>query len=372
MKRKPAKGTVKRLLKMLFGYFPKLLPVIICLIIINAVISALPSVFQQKVVAVLQNSWEQGISWEETRPEIMKNVRTLVIFYGCSLAAGFAYNQLMAVFTQGTLAKLRDEMFSHMETLPIRYFDTNKRGDVMSYYTNDVDAMRQMISQSFPQLLVSAISVTTILCIMMYYSVWMGLVIVLGSFVTFEETEHYDVFPGDQTWLHSRLVYVSNNPDAPDVVTFDDLAGSEIVIPDVIQQMIDYKFSDYNDTTPGLQITYVTKDPSQLGMIMTEIRNGDYDDAIVFPSLLNPYLTDLSEYKISPVPELDKDMCSPMGWVYLKEHKELARRVAEELKQMMKNGELSDLSRAYFGIDLTVPTEPEFLDYYYQVYPDMK
>ena len=73
MKRKPAKGTIKRLLKMLFGYFPKLLPVIICLIIINAVISALPSVFQQKVVAVLQNSWEQGISWEETRPEIMKN-----------------------------------------------------------------------------------------------------------------------------------------------------------------------------------------------------------------------------------------------------------------------------------------------------------
>ena len=199
-----------------------------------------------------------------------------------------------------------------------------------------------------------------------------GCDIILGSFVTFEETEHYDVFPGDQTWLHSRLVYVSNNPDAPDVVTFDDLAGSEIVIPDVIQQMIDYKFSDYNDTTPGLQITYVTKDPSQLGMIMTEIRNGDYDDAIVFPSLLNPYLTDLSEYKISPVPELDKDMCSPMGWVYLKEHKELARRVAEELKQMMKNGELSDLSRAYFGIDLTVPTEPEFLDYYYQVYPDMK
>ncbi len=184
MKGKPAKGTVKRLLKMLFGYFPKLLPVIIFLIIINAVISAIPSVFQQKVIAVLQNSWEQGLSWEETRPDIIKNVVTLAALYGCSLLAGFAYNQLMAIFTQGTLAKLRDQMFSHMETLPIRYFDTHKRGDVMSYYTNDVDAMRQMISQSFPQLLVSAISVTTILCIMMYYSIWMGLVIVLGSFVS--------------------------------------------------------------------------------------------------------------------------------------------------------------------------------------------
>ena len=184
MKKRAGKGTVKRLLKMLFEFFPKLLPVIICLIVINAVISALPSVFQQRVVALIQESWEQGLSWEESRPGIMKNVATLATLYICSLLAGFAYNQLMAVFTQGTLAKLRDAMFSHMESLPIRFFDTHKRGDVMSYYTNDVDAMRQMISQSFPQLLISAISITTILCIMLYYSIWMGLVIVLGSFVS--------------------------------------------------------------------------------------------------------------------------------------------------------------------------------------------
>ena len=147
MKKRAGKGTVKRLLKMLFEFFPKLLPVIICLIVINAVISALPSVFQQRVVALIQESWEQGLSWEESRPDIMKNVATLATLYICSLLAGFAYNQLMAVFTQGTLAKLRDAMFSHMESLPIRFFDTHKRGDVMSYYTNDVDAMRQMISQ---------------------------------------------------------------------------------------------------------------------------------------------------------------------------------------------------------------------------------
>ena len=184
-KRKPAgKGTVKRLIKMLFQFYPKLLPFIICLICVNAVISALPSIFQQRVISVIQTSWETGSSWEASRPEIMRNVRTLATLYICSLLAGFVYNQLMAIFTQGTLAKLRDRMFSHMESLPIRYFDTHKRGAVMSYYTNDVDAMRQMISQSFPQLMISLITLTTILCIMMYYSIWMGLVIILGSVVS--------------------------------------------------------------------------------------------------------------------------------------------------------------------------------------------
>ena len=183
-KKSVRKGTIVRLLKMLMGYFPKLLPAIILLIIVNAVISSIPSVFQQKVIALIQEAWEKQRTWEETRPAIMRNVAVLAALYLCSLAAGFAFNQLMAVLTQGTLAKLRDEMFCHMETLPIRFFDTHKRGDIMSYYTNDVDAMRQMISQSFPQLLVSLISVTTILCIMMYYSCWMGMVIILGSFLS--------------------------------------------------------------------------------------------------------------------------------------------------------------------------------------------
>ena len=166
-KKKASMASVKRLVKMLFEFFPHLLPLIIVLILINAVISALPAVFQQKVISVIQTAWKQGLAWETVRPEIMSNVLTLGSLYLFSLIAGFTYNQLMAVFTQGTLAKLRDRMFSHMEKLPIRYFDTHKRGEVMSYYTNDVDAMRQMISQSFPQLLISLISITTILCIMM-------------------------------------------------------------------------------------------------------------------------------------------------------------------------------------------------------------
>ena len=176
--------TLKRLLKMMLSFFPKMLPLILVFIILNAILGALPSIFQQNVVAVLENSWNNNISWADTKPQVMHFVFILGGLYALALIISFTYNQLMAFFTQGFLKKVRDEMFEHMESLPIRYFDTHQHGDIMSHYTNDVDAMRQMISQSFPQLLISLITVITILCIMMYYSIYMGLVIVIGAVIT--------------------------------------------------------------------------------------------------------------------------------------------------------------------------------------------
>lgn len=182
-------NTVKRLLKYMFRFYPVMLPVIIVFILMNAVISALPSVFQQNVVAVLENSWTNGLTWEATKPAVMHFVYILAGLYALSLIIGFTYNQLMAIFTQGFLDKIRKEMFDHMESLPIRYFDTHQHGDIMSHYTNDVDAMRQMISQSFPQLLISLITITAILCIMFYYSIPMAVVILLGACVTVTMTK---------------------------------------------------------------------------------------------------------------------------------------------------------------------------------------
>ena len=184
MHKKSAGQTVKRLIQMEFSFFPKLLPFVIFLIIVNAVISSIPSVFQQKVIAVLQDAWTNGLEWSQVSGQILHLCIILGILYAISLIAGFMYNQLMAVITQGSLHKMRVTMFNHMESLPIRYFDTNKHGDIMSHYTNDADALRQMISQSFPQLMISAITLTTILCIMLYYSVWMALVIMIGSVVS--------------------------------------------------------------------------------------------------------------------------------------------------------------------------------------------
>lgn len=184
MRKKSAGQTVKRLIKMEFSFFPKLLPFIIFLIIVNAVISSIPSVFQQKVIAVLQDAWTNGLEWSQVSGQILHLCIILGILYAISLIAGFMYNQLMAIITQGSLHKMRVTMFNHMESLPICYFDTTKHGDIMSHYTNDADALRQMISQSFPQLMISAITLTTILCIMLYYSVWMALVIMIGSVVS--------------------------------------------------------------------------------------------------------------------------------------------------------------------------------------------
>ncbi len=84
---------------------------------------------------------------------LLKAILRVVIFYACGIISTFGYNYIMVFVTQGTLRDLRDDLFSHMERLPIRYFDTNPRGDIMSVYTNDIDTLRQMISMSFPQVI---------------------------------------------------------------------------------------------------------------------------------------------------------------------------------------------------------------------------
>ena len=143
-------------------FYPRLFPTIVGLIILNSVILSIPSIFMQKVVATLQTAWEQNLTWPVIQPIIYHYVKILAVLYVISLLANITYNQLLAVFTQGCLCQIRERLFAHMESLPIRYFDTHKRGDVMSYYTNDVEALRQVISQSFPQLLVSAVTVVAL------------------------------------------------------------------------------------------------------------------------------------------------------------------------------------------------------------------
>ena len=168
---------------MMCNFYPVLLPAAVLCIVFNAVVSAIPSVFMQNIIAVVEGSWQSG-DWSAVGPQILRLVVLLAVFYLLSLLAGFTYNQLMAIITQGTLKKLRERMFGGMQCLPVKYFDTNNHGDIMSYYTNDIDALRQMISQSFPQLLVSAITVFTIFCIMLYYCVWLTLVVLLGVAVS--------------------------------------------------------------------------------------------------------------------------------------------------------------------------------------------
>ncbi|HIR28367.1 MAG TPA: ABC transporter ATP-binding protein [Candidatus Choladousia intestinigallinarum] len=176
------KHIIKRLLKTLFEFFPVMMPLVIVCILFNAVVSSIPSVFMQNIIAVVEQNWQSG-DWSAVSGQILRLVSILVTFYVLSLIAGFAYNQMMAVITQGFLMKLREKMFSTMEKLPIRYFDTHNHGDIMSYYTNDIDTLRQMISQSIPQLMISAVTVITVLSIMLYYSLWLTILILCGVVV---------------------------------------------------------------------------------------------------------------------------------------------------------------------------------------------
>lgn len=175
---KNKKGLLLRLIKLIFSFYPVLMPVMLILLIFNSVVRSIPSIFMQNVIQIIEES--RNSTWESAAGKIFGFVGILVIFYVLSLIADFTFSQIMAVITQGTLKKLRENMFSNMQKLPIKYFDANEHGDIMSHYTNDIDALRQMISQSLPQMLMSATSVLALFCIMIYFSVPLTAVVVFG------------------------------------------------------------------------------------------------------------------------------------------------------------------------------------------------
>ena len=172
-------GTLLRIFKTLFSFYPVMMPVVVCCILFSAVISSIPSVFMQRVIALIEANWQSG-DWAAVSGQIMSLVGILVVLYVLALISAFTYTRMMAIITQGFLKKLRVKMFSGMQDLPIRYFDTNNHGDIMSYYTNDIDTLRQMVSQSFPQITITLVTMTSVTCIMLYYSLWMTLVVVAG------------------------------------------------------------------------------------------------------------------------------------------------------------------------------------------------
>ena len=178
-------GTMSRLIKTLFGFYPVLLPLVVVGVVLCAIINSIGATFLQSALQIISESWQSG-DWEAAQPKIAQLVTTLACIYGVGILSSLFWNRAMAIVTQGSLEKLREKMFNRMQDLPIRYFDTHQRGDIMSHYTNDIDTLRQMISQSLPNLLMTIIVICTVFFIMLYYSVWMCLVIVAGvAFMTF-------------------------------------------------------------------------------------------------------------------------------------------------------------------------------------------
>ena len=171
--------TFKRIMKTLIGYYPVLVPVTVFCILFSAIAAAIPDIFIQKIIAIIE-VWQPDKNWTAAVKEITPLMVILISMYVISIIAVTVYSELMAFITQGFLSKLRISMFGGMQNLPIKYFDTNKHGDIMSYYTNDIDTLRQLISQSMPALIRSIAIVIGVFFIMLYYSVWMTLLLRVG------------------------------------------------------------------------------------------------------------------------------------------------------------------------------------------------
>lgn len=158
-----------RLLKYIFKtYFPHCIIVAIC-ILVTVLASVQGTLFMQTLVDDYILPLIGAKSPDFTN--LLKSILRVGSFYALGVIASYSYNRIMVSVTQGTLKHLRDDMFAHMEKLPIKYFDTHSHGDIMSIYTNDTDTLRQMISQSMPQLLSSVITVVSVFFSMLFLNV---------------------------------------------------------------------------------------------------------------------------------------------------------------------------------------------------------
>ncbi len=171
--------TLKRLIRTLFSFYPRLLPIVVVCIIISAMLSAMPATFIQRALEIVTATWQSG-DWASVSGKIGSLTLSLIGLYAVTLALNATYTQIMATVTQGSLKKFREKLFDHMQDLPISYFDQHQRGDIMSHYTNDIDTLRQMIGQSLPNITLTVITCCSVICVMLYYSVWMCLVVVCG------------------------------------------------------------------------------------------------------------------------------------------------------------------------------------------------
>ncbi len=179
VKRGSVMKTLGKLLKYMFHYYRWQLVLVICCIAVTAVAGISSSIFLEILTDdVITPGLEQG--FDAVKGTLYTIIGIMAGIYVFALICSFTYNRMMAVITQGFLKHVREDMFNNMEKLPIRYFDTNTHGDIMSYYTNDVDALRQLISQSIPQTVFSSVAIITLMVSMLKSSVYMTLVVLFG------------------------------------------------------------------------------------------------------------------------------------------------------------------------------------------------
>ena len=195
------KGTLKRLMKMLVKQYPVKLTIVFCFIIFNVFANLCSSIFANFITNCLdvairagQNPFEGSYVVEAMNIKVSTNVTVLLITMGVIYAVGiftaWYWNRTMAIITQEFMNSIRKQMFDHLQDLPIKYFDTHPHGATMSLFTNDIDTIRQFVSQALPSLVQAAFSVVFVFTVMLLNSIWMTLVTVLCSIAMFMNTKY--------------------------------------------------------------------------------------------------------------------------------------------------------------------------------------
>ncbi len=180
MKRPPIKkGVIKRILKLLFKEYKwQLIAVIACIVLVSFA-STVAGLFMNQYIEYIEEGLVKGLG--EVYGKILRAVLIMLSIYAVGWVASFAYTRIMAIVTQSFLNGMRKKMFDKMQSFPLRYFDTNAHGDIMSHYTNDIDTVRELVSNTLPHLIQSGLIVAFLIFNMLYLSIWMFFVVFAAS-----------------------------------------------------------------------------------------------------------------------------------------------------------------------------------------------
>ena len=194
IKGRAKKGTIKRLLKQLFKRYPGRLIFSAVCVMFNVIGNLCSSIFVGLVTSIVTRAIETSVNPFDISAKIeadamggsihlATNATVLLIVMGVMYTIGvlatWGWNRTMAITTHEFLNDFRKAMFNHMEDLPVKYFDTHKKGDIMSIYTNDIDTIRQFISQTIPEFLRTTLSVLMCLALLLLNSIWITLIVIL-------------------------------------------------------------------------------------------------------------------------------------------------------------------------------------------------
>ena len=187
-------ASIKRVVRYMLHYYKYPFIIVVACILINAVATVIGASFPQKLVDnYIMPMLSQG---SDDFGSLRSDLIQLACVMGIGVIAAFSYNRIMVNISQGTMLRLRDDLFHKMEALPIQYFDTHAHGDIMSVYTNDVDTLRQMLSQSIPQIINSVLTMTATLVTMLVINPALTVISILTAVVMLTVTANFSKLSG--------------------------------------------------------------------------------------------------------------------------------------------------------------------------------